>query len=140
MRNTEQKITIQSQIMESYVSVSQPHKHHHNHPTSVFDCIKSSFLLFRRHQEKLLELYHSGIRNVIPDVSHLFEQKDRIEDFDNTEHNLKPADMHNISFLMHKCNEKLIIHHIIISMFKNMIIKKNTQKRKFFHSKKMQWE
>ena len=62
-------------------------------------------------------------------MSHLFEQKDRIEDFDNIEHNLKPADMHNISFLMHKCNEKLIIHLIIISMFKNAIMKKKYTKK-----------
>ena len=35
--------------------------------------------------------------------------KDTIEDIDNTQHNLKLADMSNGSFIMYKRNKKLIV-------------------------------
>ena len=49
-------------------------------PNSVFGCIKSRLLPTVRAD--------SGIRHIIPDELHLFEQKDRIEDIDNIQYKL----------------------------------------------------
>ena len=35
--------------------------------------------------------------------------KDTIEDIDNIQHKLKLADMSNVSFIIYKCNKKLIV-------------------------------
>ena len=65
------------------------------------------FLLFHLQGKPIIS--HDEIRNLIPDELHLFDQKDKIEDIDNIQHKLRPADSNNISFIRHKCFENLII-------------------------------
>ena len=62
-----------------------------------------------RSKEKLLVLIVKLDMAIIPDDSHLFEYKNRIGDIENIQHKPKPVDLNNISFIVYKCNEKLII-------------------------------
>ena len=52
-------------------------------PSSLFNWIKSSLLTIVPSAPRITVRAHSDIRNEIPYESHLFEQKDRIEDADN---------------------------------------------------------
>ena len=78
----------------------------------MFFCIKSSLLPIVPSAPRKMVRAPIEIINVIPDELHLFEQKDRIEDIDNIPQKLKPGDVNNISFIVYKCNEKLIIQSI----------------------------
>ena len=52
---------------------------------------------------------HGNIWNPISDELHLFEYKDRIGGIEKIQQKLKPVNSNNINFIIHKCNEKLII-------------------------------
>ena len=69
MRNTVQKITLQLQILASYV------------PVNPFQCLtalgQAYFPLFNLHRKSVRA--HSGIIIIIPDELHLFEQKEELK-------------------------------------------------------------
>ena len=78
----------------------------------------------------------------IPHKLHLFERKVRIKGIDNFKlkfqiNKLKPADINNISFIMYKCNEKLVIQFTDVLTQSNMLkfsLKINTDLSfKLFH-------
>ena len=78
----------------------------------------------------------------IPHKLHLFERKVRIEGIDNFKlkfqiNKLKPANINNISFIMYKCNEKLVIQSTDVLTQSNMLkfsLKINTDLSfKLFH-------
>ena len=100
MRDAGQKITLQSQTMESYVPVTDP---------SCLTALNEAYLpLFYQHRKTVRA--HSEVRNVIQlKAIQLVGQKDSIEVIDNIQHKLEHVDMSNISSIMNKCNEKLII-------------------------------
>lgn len=66
---------------------------------SLFDYIKRiSFLTVSSAPRKTVRV-HSEIRNLIPHELYLLGQNDKIEDNDNVQHKLKPADINNTRFI-----------------------------------------
>lgn len=80
------------------------------HPQYFTPLKQAYFPLFHAHHGSIIA--DSEIRTIIPDELHLFEQKQEIEVIDNIQQKIKPANIKNISFVMCKCNEKLIVQSI----------------------------